>query len=437
LVSDVPSLSASALPFIVRPAYRWYVLGLLTLIYFVSYVDRQILAILLQSIKEALLLSDWQLGALSGLAFALFYTTLGVPIAWAADRFNRRNIIAVSIMLWSLMTALCGMAHNFLFLFLARLGVGIGEAGCNPPSHSILSDYFAARERAMALAILGTGSMFAALVGFAGGGLLNELVGWRNTFIIVGLPGVAVGLLALFTLREPPRGHADRLVDTGLRSDFSDTLRTLFGMRIFIFLSAAGATQSFIGNSIISWLPAFFERSHHLTSTEIGYKLGLAVVVGGIIGIVGAGFIADRLAKRDVRWYAWVGVIGLLTGTPCVLYTFVSPNADDAFLSFALAAGLLNAPVGPLYTMTQGIAPLHMRASASALLLMTVNLIGLGLGPLTVGALSDLFEASHGADSLKLALTIVSFVPFFGALFFWLCARDVRQHFVNALSPAT
>ena len=418
-------------------SYRRYVLALLTLIYFVSYVDRQILSILLQSVKLDLGLSDTQLGALSGLAFALFYTTLGLPIAQLADRFSRRNIIAVSIMLWSVMTAFCGMAQSFLFLFLARLGVGIGEAGCNPPSHSLLSDYFAARERATALAILGCGSLFAAFVGFALGGQLNELVGWRATFVIVGLPGIAVGLLTLLTLREPPRGYSDNLADTDSQPGFMETLRHLFGLKTFGFLSLAGAMQSFIGNSVLGWLPTFFERTHHMTSGEIGAKLGMAVLIGGPLGLLLGGTIADRLARRDIRWYGRVAGLGLFLGAPFTLYTFISTNADHAFLSFAVAAGLLNAPVGPLYTITQGIAPLRMRASASALLLLIVNLIGLGLGPLFVGALSDFLGPAQGENSLKIALIIVSFSPFIGAVFFWLSGRHVRRDFISLTASAT
>lgn len=429
--------SGSLAAFKTSLSYRRYVLALLTLIYFVSYVDRQILSILLQSIKHDLGLSDTQLGALSGLAFALFYTTLGLPIAQLADRFNRRNIIAVSIMLWSAMTALCGMAQSFLFLFLARLGVGIGEAGCNPPSHSILSDYFASRERATALAILGCGSLFAAFVGFALGGQLNELVGWRATFVIVGAPGIAVGILALLTLREPPRGYSDNLADTGSQPGFMKTLRHLFSLKTFGFLSVAGAMQSFVGNSVLGWLPAFFERTHHMTSGDIGTKLGMVVLIGGPLGLLLGGTIADRLASRDIRWYGRIAGLGLFLGAPFTLYTFMSANPDYAFLSFAVAAGLLNVPVGPLYTITQGIAPLRMRASASALLLLIVNLIGLGLGPLLVGVLSDWLLPSQGANSLKIALIIISFTPIIGAVFFWLSGRHVGRDFISLAASTT
>ncbi len=410
--------------------YRRYVLGLLMLIYFISFIDRQIFSILLQSIKKDLLISDSLLGVLTGLAFALFYTTLGIPIARLADRFSRRNIIVIALSLWSVMTALCGLAVGFWSLFFARMGVGVGEAGSTPPSHSIVSDYFPAKERATALSILACGGPIAVGVGFALGGILNEMMGWRETFIVVGLPGVAVGLLALFTLREPPRGHADGMTDTGQQPGFFETFGYLLKCRTFLFLSTAMSMHSFVAYGLLNWMPAFFERTHGLTTSEIGTKLGISAVLGGVCGMLPGGFLADRLAKRDLRWYSWVGGISLVSSVPFIAVTLMSTNTDYAFIAFGFVACLLNVCVGNSFSIAQSIAPLRMRASSTALFFLIVNLIGIGLGPMLVGVMSDVF-ASHGDDSLKSSLMLLIVVPILSGTLFALTAPSISRDYVN------
>lgn len=423
------SEESSSRVFSFSPLYRRYVLAVLTLIYFVSCIDRILFSILLQSVKTDLGLSDTQLGILSGFAFAIFYATLGIPIAQLADRFNRRNIIVICITLWSVMTAACGLAKNFPMLLLARVGVGIGEAGSSPASHSIISDYFPPKKRATALAIFGCGAPLSA-IGFVLGGRLNELVGWRETFLIVGLPGVLVGLLALLTLREPPRGHADGITETTLKPDLRQSLSYLLKNSTFRYLCLAMSLQSFVIYSLLSWLPAFFERTHSLGSGEIGLKLGLGLGIGGVVGMLPGGMIADRLAVRNLRWYSRVGAVSLLLATPCVALTLLSTDPNHCFIAFAFAAGFLNGGVGSMYTILQGIAPLGMRASAPALLFLVVHLIGVGVGPVLIGALTDIMAASHGADSLKASLMVLIVMPSIAAILFWLSAKEINRNFI-------
>ena len=266
--------TASASAFGFTKGYRRYVLALLTLVYFFSYVDRTIFWTLLPKIKADLSLSDTSLAVLSSMTFALFYATLGVPIAKLADHFNRRNIIAISITLWSVMTVACGLTYNFITLFFARMGVGVGEAGSSPPSHSIISDYYTGKERAGALAILATAITLGVSAGQMAGGVLGDWVGWKNTLIIVGAPGLLVGLLVMLTVREPPRGHAD-----GMQGDepvgMFKTMSHLLNSRTFRYNALGGAMQGYVGYSLLSWASSYFQRSYGLSLHEIGVKLSV------------------------------------------------------------------------------------------------------------------------------------------------------------------
>jgi predicted MFS family arabinose efflux permease len=409
-------------------SYRNYVLFVLTLVYTVNYIDRYIFSMLLQDVKVELVLTDFQLGILQGFAFAVFYAFLSIPIARLADRFNRRNIIAICISLWSLMTAACGLAANFIALLLARMGVGIGEAGASPPSHAIISDYFAARERATALAIFSSGIMLAVFMGFSMGGWLNDNFGWRYTLVIAGLPGIFVGLLTFLTVREPPRGHADGALPPA-PSNLRETLSYLAHCRTFLLLSFAGSMQAFVGYSVLSWLPAYFERVHGLSSTEIGAQLGIAVLIGGLLGTIPGGYVSDRLAKRDLRWYLWLSAIGMFAGMAAMQYCFIANDPLPAFISFAFAAGLLNICLGPMFTVCQGVAPVVMRSSATAIMLLIIDFIGMGFGPPVVGKISDLLEPTLGEQSLRYALMLVSCSPLLSGLLFWLTAGFIHRDF--------
>nr|MDH4382292.1 MFS transporter [Gammaproteobacteria bacterium] len=293
-------------------ALRHYVLGVLLVVYTFNFIDRQILSILMESIKRDLQLSDQSLGFLSGFAFAAFYATLGIPMALWADRGNRRNLISISLALWSAMTAVCGLAQNFTHLALARIGVGIGEAGCSPPSHAIISDYFHPRERATALGIYALGIPFGVMFGLFLGGWINEVFGWRNAFFLLGLPGIALAVVVRMTVPEPQRGLSDARVDHGERPSFGETLRFLRRRPAFMHLSFGAGLACFLGYGLITWLPAFLIRSHGLKTGEIGLWLGLLMGVVGGIAMFSGGVLADRLGRRDIRWSAWMVAVAFL-----------------------------------------------------------------------------------------------------------------------------
>ncbi len=412
-------------------AYRRYVLFMLTFIYFINFVDRQILAVLVESIKADLHITDGQVGLLTGIVFALFYTFFAIPIAWAADRYSRRNVLIASLTLWSIMTAACGLAKTFPALLAARIGVGIGEAGASPPAHSMISDYFSGKERNTALGIFACGAPLAVLVGYALGDKLNQLVGWRETFIIVGLPGILIGIIALLTVKEPPRGHADGVADTGEKPNILKTFRYLITLRTFWFVCAAISLQGFVSYSLMFWMPSFFERTHGLMKGEIGLPLGLSAVIGGILGMLPGSFLADKLAARDLRWYCWLGAIGLAVAVPPLAYLLTTSNHMHAYIAFGMAIGLVNICVPSSFTILQGIAPLRMRASATALFFLIINLVGIGGGPTFVGYCSDFFASAHGSDSLRMALLAIIPLPFVAAIFFLCASRLVNRDFLT------
>ena len=391
---------------------RSTVLGVLVLVYISSYLDRQVLSILLPQIKAEFNVPDTYLGLLSGLAFALFYTTLGVPLGRVADRWSRINLLSICISVWSVMTALCGMAASFVHLLLARIGVGIGEAGCNPSAHSLISDYFPLGERATALATYATAVPLGSLLGLMLGGWLGENFGWRTAFIVVGLPGVLLALLVKIALKEPPRGYAD-----GGRSSAGDvrpppllqTAKFLWSTRTFRFLCIAAAADAFVGYGLLLWLPTYLIRTFELTVSETGLRLGLMVGVAGLIGTLGFGFITDRLGASNRRFYCWIPAVVacIALASNAVLYSSTSLNATWWLLIVPLI--VLPASGGPVYAAVQSVVPPQMRATAAAVLLLVLNLIGLGFGPTLIGLMSDLFSAQLGEGALRAAmLTAVS-----------------------------
>ena len=383
---------------------RYYAVGLLTVVYAFNFIDRQLLSILQESIKLELGLSDSQLGLLTGFAFAIFYVTAGIPIARWADRSNRRNIIAMAVGLWSFMTALSGLAQNYLQLLAARVGVGVGEAGGSPPAHSIISDIFPPHRRASALALYSTGVNFGILFGFLLGGWLNEFFGWRVAFFVVGAPGILLAIIVRYALREPVRGAAENKTATESTVPFKDVLRLLWSRRSFRHMAMGAALNAFAGYSISSWTASFMIRSHGMTTGELGTLLALIMGLGGAIGVFSGGLIAERLARHDVRWYMWLPA---LTGFICLPFMVAVYLVDGAYTSLALAAVpgvLFNVYLGNTLAMTHGLVGLRMRALSSAILFLVLNIIGLGMGPWFIGILSDQLGPSLGVDSLRYAM---------------------------------
>lgn len=410
---------------------RNYVLGILVVVYVFNFIDRQILAILLEPIKSELVLTDSQLGFLSGIAFALFYATLGMPIARIADRTSRTGVITVCLTLWSGMTALCGLAANFIQLLLARIGVAVGEAGGSPPAHSLISDYFGPESRATALSIYSLGIPIGTMLGLLFGGWINEFFGWRMAFLVVGLPGILLAIIFRLSVREPPR-HA--VTEAAANTSIVQVAIYLWQQKSFGHLAIGAALHAFVGYGLTQWNPSFFVRSHGLSTGEIGTILAmLAGLVGGV-GTFFGGWIADKIAPRDVRWYMWVPLWGLALTVPFLTLAYLADSYVHAFLLLILPTFFGVLYLGPSFAATQSLVPAHMRAVAAAVLLFIINIIGLGLGPWVVGVMSDLLEPRFGTESLRYALVITAVLNAVAALHYWIASKTLEADLNRARS---
>ncbi len=411
--------------------YTNYVLGVLVVVYVFNFIDRQILAILAPDIKGELGLSDTQIGALSGVAFGIFYATLGIPIARLADKYSRVKIISVCLAIWSLMTALSGLAGNFWHLLIARIGVGIGEAGGSPPSHSLLADYFAPGKRASALGIYALGIPVGILFGNLAGGWISEYFGWRNAFFVVGIPGIILALVLRFTVKEPPRGHSEVKKDQDMSFvPFLTVVKTMWSFRSFRHMSLGAATQAFVGYGAIAWMPSFLVRTHDMSSGEVGTALGLIIGICGGAGTLLGGLIGDRLGAKHVKWYMLMPAYGFLIAVPAGFAVYMVDNLYLVLLFYTIPAFLTNLYTGPTFGTTQSLAPLAMRAAASALLLFIINIIGLVFGPTTVGVLSDLFQLNWqmtDVESLRMALLLCNFVYLLSFFHYFMASRTLES----------
>ncbi len=415
-----------------NPTYWSWVLGLLTLCYVANTIDRsQVLAASLQSIKREFGASDFQMGMLTGLPFALFYSTMGIPIAMWADRWSRRNVLALSVAAWSGMTALCGMAVNFAMLFGARVGTAIGEAGGSPPSHSLISDYFPKLRRGTAFSIFALAVPIGTSLGAAIGGWGNQHVGWRATFMLVGFPGILLALLVRVTVVEPPRGYADQASPTAATADVPgmlEVLRFLWARPSFRHMSLATALHAVVWYAGGAFNNAFLQRSHQMTAQQAGYWISVFAAVGGVGTFLG-GFAADRLSARahDRRWYLWVPAAATLLSVPFQFFTYLSPRLSIALPSFALMMAMAAVFFAPSFAMTQALAALRMRSVATSVLLFVQTLIGQGIGPSVAGFISDRLAPSAGTASLRYALVIVGLVNVWAAAHYLWGARSLRE----------
>ena len=409
---------------------RHYALGILVVVYTFNFIDRQILSILLQPVKDDLGLSDTAMGMLTGFAFAAFYATLGIPIARFADRSNRRNLVAWALGIWSLMTALSGLAQNFWHLLAARIGVGIGEAGCSPPAHSMIADYYPADQRATALGIYSLGIPFGVMFGLFAGGWINEFFGWRAAFFVVGLPGILLALVVRFTLREPPRGMAEGRADSTDQPGVGETLQYLWAKKSFRHMSFAAALTAFVGYGFITWAPSFLTRSFGMGTGEIGTWFGLILGIPGGIGIALGGYLADRFGARDPKWFLWTTAVALLICVPLNFVVFMSTNSTTALFAMILPVLLGNFYQATTFSQTQGISALRMRAVAAGILLFIINIIGLGLGPQLVGILSDVLNPDFGDESLRYALLICSLVYMWAAIHYFMAGRHLGDDLI-------
>lgn len=408
--------------------YRSYALALLTLVYVFNFIDRQIVVILQESIRIDLGLMDWQLGLLSGFAFAIFYCTLGIPIARAADRGNRSTIIALSVAVWSIMTAVCGLVQAFWQLLLARIGVGVGEAGCSPPAHSIISDLYPPNQRSTALSIYNMGIYVGVFFGYLAGGWLDQVLGWRIAFLAVGLPGVLVAVLVKLTLREPPRGLSEQLAEVADAVPMGEVFAALWNRRSFRHLSLAAGLHAFVGYGVGNWMPPFLARSHGMESGEISSWLGPIAAVCGAGGAFLGGWLTDRYGVRDVRWYVWIPAGAIVLSLPPQLFVYLHGDPVQALLVYTVPVVLGAMYLGPMLAMVHGMVQPRMRALASSILFFVLNLIGLGLGPLVTGIISDTLAASIGlAEGLRWALVIVTLVNVWCVVHYALGASTLRE----------
>ncbi|MBX3706809.1 MAG: MFS transporter [Pseudomonadales bacterium] len=414
-------------PGIFSEATRRYALGVLVVVYTFNFIDRQILSILMEAIKADLGLSDTQLGLLSGFAFAAFYATLGIPIARYADRSNRRNLIALALAVWSGMTAISGLAQNFWHLLLARIGVGVGEAGCSPPAHSMIADYYPAERRATALGVYSLGIPVGILFGFLAGGWINEFFGWRVAFFVVGVPGILLALVMRYTVREPPRGMAEGRVSAAAQPSIGETFAYLWRKRSFRHLAFGGALTAFVGYGLVTWMPSFLIRSHGMQTGEVGTWLGLILGIPGGIGIALGGWLADRYGARDTRWYMWIVAVALLACVPFSLGVFLSEAAYLALLFLVIPVALGNFYQATTFSQVQGLSTLKMRAVAAAVLLFILNIIGLGLGPQVVGVMSDALRPQFGDESLRYSLLISGLVNVWAAWHYFLAGKYLKE----------
>lgn len=419
-------------------AYPRYVLGVLWLVYVFNFIDRQVIAILLEPIKRELGASDTGMGFLSGFAFAFFYTFAGIPVARLADRSSRTAILSLGVAIWSLLTAASGLARSFAELALARVGVGIGEAAGTPPSHSLISDYFPAGRRATALAIYASGVYVGSMLAYLGGSWILTHFDWRTVYLLVGLPGIVLALLVRFTVREPPRrapGSSARARDGGDAPGTLAVIRELLSRRSFVFIVLAGSCQSLSGYATLAWGPAFLGRVHGLAPVEIGVWMGLIIGIGGSLGVYAGGTLADRIGARDPRWIPRLCALQCLSAFPFLLGFLLLGTPHAALVCFVPAYTLAAMYVGPMLAMVQGIARPETRATASALHLFVLNMVGLGAGPLVVGLSNDHVFAAFGSEAIRYSLVSVGGIAALGSLGFLLVARTLRADLEIAAAP--
>ena len=419
---------------------RRYALTLLLVIYIFNFLDRQIVNILAEPIKIDLGLADWQLGLLTGLAFALFYTFLGLPIARLAERADRAKIVSVAVGVWSLFTVLCGFAGNFLQLLLARIGVGVGEAGCTPPAHSLISDITPAEKRSSAIAFYSMGIPLGSLAGMALGGLIADSFGWRVAFFVAGAPGVILAILAWFTLPEPRRTMPAVAKADG--PNLSGAIKELSTKSSFWWISIGAAINAMVGYGLLAFYGSFYLRNHAEGLQDLATSLGLGMgpigfvglALGLIIGIFGAvgtmagGSITDRFLKTDVRGYAFIPAVANLLSIIPLLIAMLTGNTLISLIALGFVTFFGSIWYGPVFASAQGLVKPRTRATASAVLLFVINLIGLGIGPLAAGIISDVFAATYGpGDGLRFSLITIAAVGLLAVPAFLLAARTLRE----------
>jgi len=401
-----------------------YSLGFLCLISVFNYLDRSLLGLALPMIKTEMHASDTVLGLVSGLAFVLFYAILGVPIAWAADRWNRRNIVAVGFAFWSLMTALTGYVGNIWQLAVARFLMGAGEASCLPPSNAMISDLFPKARRPLALAIFGTANSIAFIALFPIAGWIAQAYGWRTMFVAAGIPGLILAAIFYLTVREPSRGAQEDKRGAIAAADFRQTLRFLAGSRTYLLI-LAGVTL--MGANIFAagtWTPTFLNRVHHMGIAEVAASIGPVRGLVGAIGILAGGIVIDRLAPQRAQWRIRLPALACMLAGPSEALFLLGDPRWLWMLGFGLTSFFTLLHQGPIYAATMDVARVRMRALAISIVLFCAALLGQVVGPLAVGALNDALHATLGDDAIRYSLLIIAVTPVLAGLCFWAAASS-------------
>jgi MFS family permease len=413
-------------------ARRWYVLLVLTLVYALSIADRFVMSTLIEPIKADLGLSDSSIGFLTGSSLAFFYVTAGLPLATLADRANRRTMIALALGAWSVMTTLCGFAQNYWQLLLARIGVGVGEAGGTPPSASLLSDYFTSRRRALALSVYSVGASLGSMMG-SSAGYASDAWGWRAAFYVLGVPGVLVAVLVAVTIREPQRGRLDAVpapaastAAAPARASLKDTLRFARVQPALLHTWLGAAVYTLWSWGLMWWTPSFLVRSHHMTLGDAGGALSLMHGIGGTAVLLITMLLMAPLGKRDPRLVPWFVAGSIVIGTVPSILAYSAASSHTALLMLWIFVPLSYAPFGPTFALLQNLVPASMRAQAVAVMLFCANIANLVIAPQAVGFASDLLRPLYGAESLRHVLVPMAFVGFWAAWHYWRCAKYLR-----------
>ncbi|NNC77163.1 MAG: MFS transporter [Woeseiaceae bacterium] len=412
---------------------RRYTMVVLAIVYMFNFVDRQILAILLPAIRDEFQVGDTILGFLSGTAFALFYVTLGIPIAQVADRWNRRNLIAAAVMIWSGMTAVSGLAANIVHLTLARIGVGIGEAGCSPPAHSMIADMYPPQQRATAMGFYTLGISAGIMLAYLAGGWVAQNIGWRQAFFVVGIPGLLLAAIVRFTVPEPSRGASESRVDGGESPRLLVVLKFLLARKSFVHMGVAAGLSAFVGYAVINFLPSYIVRSFGMGLAELGFWLGIIIGIAGGFGFFVGGYIADKVGgEKRQRAFQFLA-FAMLVAAACGAAVYLAQSAFWCLLILIVPTIISNFYLAPVLAQAQSLVSLRMRSVASALILLLINIIGLALGPLLTGLLSDILNPSFGDESMRYSLLIVNCVVLpWAAVHYVLAGRSVDADLVHA-----
>lgn len=412
---------------------RRYAMVILAIVYMFNFIDRQILAILLPAIRDEFQVGDTVLGFLSGTAFALFYVTLGIPIAQLADRWNRRNLIAAAVAVWSGMTALSGFAQNIVHLALARVGVGIGEAGCSPPAHSMIADMYPPQHRSTAMGFYTLGISAGIMLAYLAGGWVAQNIGWREAFLIVGLPGLVLAAVVRFTIQEPARGASESRIDSGASPRLADVFHFLVARRSFVHMGVGAGLSAFVGYATINFMPSYIVRSFGMDLAELGFWLGIIIGIAGGFGFFVGGYIADTVGRERRQTSFRFLTLAMFVAAVFSVLVFLASSAFYCLLLLVIPAAISNFYLAPVLAQAQGLVSLRMRSVASALVLLIINVIGLALGPLLTGMLSDALEPALGIESMRYSLLIVSAIvlPWAGVHYF-LAGQAIDADLVNA-----